>query len=108
MSGFLATLRAASTEALANRRSVWIQVPSRVVNDLGWVAFWVIFYRRVGTVRGWDTGRTMLLLSVLATSAGLVLGLFSNVRRIGQMAIDGELDAVLALPVPPLSHLLVR
>jgi len=108
MRGFLATLRAAGAEAFANRRSFWIQVSSMVVNDLGWVAFWVIFYNRVGSVRGWDADRTLLLLAVFATSAGLVLGLFANVRWIGQMAADGGLDAVLSLPVAPLSHLLVR
>ena len=36
----------------------------------------------VGDVRGWDVDRVLLLLAVLCTSAGLVLGLLSNSRRI--------------------------
>ena len=108
MSGFGATIRGAFTEAFANRRAFWAQVTVMVVNDLGWCAFWVLFFDRVGEVRGWDGQRALLLLAIFATSAGLVLGLFSNARHVGRMAADGELDAVLALPVAPLPHLLVR
>jgi ABC-2 type transport system permease protein len=72
------------------------------------VGFWVLFFDRVGAIRGWDVDRVLLLWAVLTTSAGLTLGLLSNARRIGQYATGGELDAVLALPVPPLAYLLVR
>jgi ABC-2 type transport system permease protein len=108
MSAIAATVRAALTESVANPRAFWSQVGVMVLNDLAWMAFWVLFFDRVGEVRGWDGSRALLLLSVFATSAGLVLGLFSNARHVGQMAADGELDAVLALPVPPLAYLLVR
>lgn len=103
-----ATLRGAFAEALANRRAFWWQVTVMVVNDLAWVAFWVLFFNRAGTIRGWDTDRVLMLLSVLATTAGVVLGVLANARRIGHMAADGDLDAALALPAPPLAHLLVR
>jgi ABC-2 type transport system permease protein len=106
--GFAATVRGAFSEAIANPRAFGAQVGVMVVNDLAWSAFWVLFFRRVGDVRGWDSERALLLLAVFATSAGTVLGLLSNARHIGRMAADGELDAVLALPVAPLPHLLVR
>ena len=108
MSAIGATVRAALTESVSNRRAFWSQVGVMVVNDLGWMAFWLLFFDRVGEVRGWDSSRALLLLAVFATSAGLVMGLFSNARQVGQMAADGQLDAVLALPVPPLAYLLVR
>lgn len=108
MTAVLATMRAAFAEALANRRSFWSQVMVMVMNDFAWVAFWVLFFHRVGEVRGWDGDRVLMLLSVLATTAGLVLGVLSNARHIGPMAAEGELDAALALPVPPLAYLLVR
>ena len=79
-----------------------------IVNDVVWVAFWLLFFHKVGALRGWDTRRLMLLLAILTTSAGFVLGMLSNARRIGRLAADGDLDAVLALPVPPLAYLLVR
>jgi ABC-2 type transport system permease protein len=104
----LATARAARAEAVANRGAFWVQVTAMVVNDLAWVAFWFIFFDRVQSVRGWDVDRVMLLFAVACTAAGLVLGLLANARRIGDMATSGGLDAVLTLPVSPLSYVLAR
>ncbi len=103
-----ATMRGAIAEARANPGAFWTQLTAMVVNDLGWVLFWILFFHRVGTVRGWDRSRVLLLLAVLTTAGGLVLGLFSNTRRIGQLVSDGGIDPVLALPIAPLPHVLVR
>src|SRR4051812_22989427 len=108
MAAVLATFRTAVRDAWANRRSFWVQVGVMVANDLAWVVFWVLFFDRVGSLRGWDAQRTLLLFSILCTTAGLSLGLLANARRIGQLAGDGELDSVLALPVPTLPYLLAR
>ena len=103
-----ATSRAAFLEAWANRSGFWTQVMTMVVNDLAWVVFWTLFFHRVGTIRGWDTSRVLLLLAVVTTAAGFVLGVLANARAVGRMAAAGELDATLSLPVNPLGHLLVR
>lgn len=108
MRAVLATARAARAQAVANRGAFWMQVTAMIVNDLAWVAFWFIFFDRVRSVRGWDVDRVMLLFAVACTTAGLVLGLLANARRIGDLATSGGLDAVLTLPVPPLSHVLAR
>jgi ABC-2 type transport system permease protein len=104
----LTTLRGAFAEAAANRAALGSQVTVMVVNDVVWAVFWLLFFRRVGTLRGWDEERILVLLAVLTTAGGIALGIFSNARRVGAMAVDGELDAVLSLPVPPLAYLLVR
>ncbi len=103
-----ATMRGAFAEAWANRSGFWTQVSVMVLNDVAWVVFWVLFFHKVGSLRGWNTERILLLQAVLTTGGGLVLGLLSNARRVGQLAADGELDAALALPVPTLPYLLVR
>lgn len=108
MRALVATVRNAAAEAVANRASFFSQLAVMAVNDVVWVLFWILFFRRVGEVRGWDEDGVLLLFSVLTCSAGLALGLLANARRIGTMAAGGELDAVLALPVPPLAYLLVR
>lgn len=102
------TFRFAMQEAISNRLALSIQMGVMIVNDLVWVLFWIIFFRGVGAIRGWDVDQVLLLLAVLTTSGGIVLGLFHNVRNIGPLAASGGLDAALALPVHPLSHLLVR
>jgi ABC-2 type transport system permease protein len=108
MRAVLATVRAALAETRANPGALGTQAAAMIVNDLAWVGFWLIFFDRVGDVRGWDASRVLMLFAILTSAAGLVLGFLSNVRRVGQMATDGELDSVLALPVPPLAYLLVR
>lgn len=102
------TMRGALAEAWANRAGFWAQVATMVVNDLSWVAFWVIFFGQVGEVRGWDRDGVLMLQAILTTTGGIVLGLFGNTRSIGRLAAQGELDAALSLPVPPLAYLLVR
>jgi viologen exporter family transport system permease protein len=95
-------------EAWVNRRSFWLQVAIMLANDLAWVAFWLLFFARVGSIRGWDAERTLLLFAILTTVAGISLGLLANARKVGHIASSGGLDAVLALPVHPLAYLLVR
>ena len=108
MKGVVATMRAAVAEARANPGAFWTQLAAMVLNDLAWVAFWVLFFDRVGTVRGWDRSRVLLLFAVLTTGGGIVLGVLSNARRIGQLVGDGGIDAALSLPIAPLPYVLVR
>ena len=80
-----------------------------VVNDLAWVVFWVIFFHAVATVRGWDADRVLLLLAVLCTSArASSSACCPTAGASAELVADGALDEVLALPVAPLPHLLVR
>jgi ABC-2 type transport system permease protein len=108
MRAIAATMKTALVEAWTNRRSFWLQVSFMIANDLAIVVFWMLFFRKVGTVRGWDTGHVLVLFGVLANVTGIAMGMLANARRLGQMVADGELDAVLALPVDPLLYLLVR
>ncbi len=102
------TWRAAWSEAWANQRGFWTQVALMCINNAVFLVFWVIFFQEVETLRGWDVNRILVLLSILTSTAGVVLGLLHNVRRIGYLAADGGLDAALSLPVPTLAHLSLR
>ncbi|HVM08697.1 MAG TPA: ABC-2 family transporter protein [Acidimicrobiales bacterium] len=108
MKTMVATSRSAFFEAWGNRAGFWTQVLTMVANDIAWVVFWVLFFREIGELRGWDTSRVLMLQAMLTVAGGIVLGFFYNARAIGRMAVGGELDAALALPVSPLSYLLVR
>ena len=108
MRALAATLRNALAEAGANRLALGSQMAVMIVNDVVWVAFWVLFFRKVGTLHGWDADRILVLLAVITSASGLTLGVLANARRIGVMAVEGELDAVLTLPVAPLPYLLLR
>lgn len=102
------TLRTALLEAVTNRRSFSVQASAMILNDTAWVVFWFLFFHKVGEVRGWRTDQVLLLFAILATITGISMGLLANARRLGPIVADGELDAVLTLPVDPLAYLLVR
>lgn len=108
MRGLLATMRNAFAEAVANRRALFTQMAVMIVNDAVWIVFWVLFFHEVGEVGGWDVERILLLQAALTTSGGIALGLVANARRVGTLAVESGLDAVLTLPVPPLAHVLLR
>jgi len=95
-------------QAWSNRRGFWIQVIAMIANDTVWVVFWLFFFRRFVSIRGWEFADMVILQAVLTLSAGFVLGLLANSRLIGQAIAEGELDAALALPIPTLPYLLVR
>jgi ABC-2 type transport system permease protein len=108
MNAIAATLRSAAADALANRGSFWFQVTLMIANDVTWIVFWVLFFNRVGHVKGWAVQDVIVLFSILLVSAGVSLGVFANCRRIGHLAADGALDETLVLPVSPLPYLLSR
>ncbi|MEM7340464.1 MAG: ABC-2 family transporter protein [Actinomycetota bacterium] len=102
------TWRAAWRHALADRRALWSQLVMMTTNDLVWIAFWLLVFSRVDEIRGWKTADVLILLAIAITSSGFVLGALHNVRRLGDMAADGELDEALTVPVRTLPYLLVR
>ncbi|MEZ5410432.1 MAG: ABC-2 family transporter protein [Acidimicrobiales bacterium] len=106
--GLGAVWRTAWAEALANRRSFVVQMTVMMVNDLVWIFFWQVFFRRVGSVRGWTVDDMMVLYAILALAAGLVLGALANLRWLGPLVANGDLDSALALPVDPLGFLALR
>jgi ABC-2 type transport system permease protein len=108
MRGLRGTLRAAFLEAATNRRALASQMTVMIVNDGVWIVFWALFFHRVGDLGGWDLDGIILLQAVLTAAGGITLGLLSNARRVGALAVDGGLDAVLTLPVNALGHVLLR
>lgn len=104
----LATARTAFLEAWSNRAGFWFQIAIMMANDAVWVVFWVLFFDKVGAMRGWDTHKVLLLFAILATVTGAGLGLLANARRLGELIAGGGLDAALALPTNPLTYLLTR
>lgn len=104
----LRTWAGSMAEAWSNRRGFWVQVGAMIANDIVWVVFWLFFFQRFESIRGWEFTDLVVLQAVLTLAGGFVLGLLANSRLIGQAIAEGELDAALGLPVPTLPYLLVR
>lgn len=108
MTGLFVTWKGAWREAWSNRRGFWFQIVITVLNDAMWIVFWVLFFRRVGEIRGWDIDQLIVLQAILTTGGGISLGLLANARHTGNLILNGGLDAALAVPSPTLAYLLVR
>lgn len=104
----LTTWRAAFFETWSKRRAFWVDVITMCVNNLFWLAFWGVFFETTGSVKGWDAQRIFVFFAIVTAIFGVVAGLFANVRHIGRMIADGELDAALTVPVDTLTYLLLR
>jgi ABC-2 type transport system permease protein len=102
------TLRASLREAWGNRGGMFIEMGMMIVNDAVWLIFWGLFFRITPVVNGWEYRDTLLLQACLTVAGGISLGVFSNARHIGPLALNGEIDAALTLPSHPLAHLIAR
>lgn len=107
MNAYRAIWTTAWHNSRANPRAFWVQLSVMAANDVVWIVFWALFFHRVGTMRGWDVDRIILLQAVLTTGGGITLGLLANARHIGRIIHTGELDATLATPTRPLPQLLL-
>lgn len=93
--------------ALEYRTAFFTQVFGMIINDILWVAFWVLYFTRFPVLRGWTLDDVMVLWASFAFSIGIVFGLFSNVLILPRLVFQGQLDYYLALPKDVLVHLLV-
>jgi len=108
MTGLMTTWRAAWSEAMSNRRGFWFEATIMIFNDVIWLVFWILFFRRVGEIRGWDIEQLIVLQAILTTGGGITLGLLANARHTGHLVLNGGLDAALTMPSSTLAYLLVR
>lgn len=102
-----AYMKANLAMALEYRVSLLSQILGMFINDLLWIAFWVLYFTKFPVLREWTLEDVMVLWASVAFSAGLVFGLFANALRIPFLVVRGQLDFYLALPKNVLLHLLV-
>lgn len=90
--------------AMEYRLSFWMQVIGMVVNDIGLMFVWVIFFQRFPEINGWQFQDTALLFSMSTFMFAIIFifagGAFSIARKITQ----GELDYYLGFPKNILWH----
>jgi ABC-2 type transport system permease protein len=102
-----AYLKVNLSAALEYRASLVSQIVGMFINDILWVAFWVLYFTKFPVLKGWTLEDVLVLWASVATSLGLVMGLFFNAVRIPQLVVQGQMDYYLALPKNVLLHLLV-
>jgi ABC-2 type transport system permease protein len=83
-----------------------VQVVGMMLNNAIYFIFWILFFDRFKTVRGWELGDMWLLFAVVATGFGAAVVLLGNVVSLTEIITSGRLDYYLSLPRPVLLHTL--
>lgn len=102
-----ARLRTSLRASFALRGAFWMQAGLMLVNDLIWMSAWWIFFARFERVGGWTLGDLLTLHAMVAIAVGLTVIPGGGMRVLGKAISDGDLDAVLTQPKPPLLQLVM-
>lgn len=94
----IARWKANFASAMEYRAAFISQIVGMFVNDIVYVAFWVVFFSQFQAVRGWGVSDIMLLMSIVGVGYGLAFTFFGNALQLSRIIAQGQLDYYLALP----------
>lgn len=92
--------------ALEYRASFVSQVLGMLLNNVAFLAFWLLFFQRFPKVNGWGMRDMLGLYGMTATGFGLGVVLFGNALTLADIITQNGLDPYLSLPRPVLLHVL--
>jgi ABC-2 type transport system permease protein len=92
--------------AMEYRAAFLTQVVFMMLNNLAYFMFWVLYFDKFNSVRGWSLQDMMLLFGVAATAWGIAAYFFGNFTTLSEIISLGRLDYYLSLPRPVLLHAL--
>ncbi|MFC5448629.1 ABC transporter permease [Paenibacillus aestuarii] len=93
--------------AMEFRLSFLLTAGMMLINNVVWIVFWGIYFRRFPVVNGWELTDVMMLWAVAAGGYGLMAMLFGNSMRVASLIASGQLDVYLTQPKPVLLHVLI-
>lgn len=108
VSSYAAQAGAAIRSSLADRTNFAFQAGGMIVNDIFFLALWVLFFAGFRSVGGWGQADVALLLGmamIVVSFSGIAFG---GYRDMAATILRGEIDALLTQPKPVLARLLSR
>jgi ABC-2 type transport system permease protein len=102
----IAQWKANFASAMEYRAAFISQIVGMFVNDIVYVAFWVVFFSQFKEVQGWSVADIMLLMSIVGVGYGLGFTFFGNALQLSRVIAQGQLDYYLALPRSVLPNVL--
>lgn len=93
--------------AFEYRTSFFVQIVGMLLNNAMYLAFWLIFFGRVGSIGGTGFRDILLNYALVTTAFGLNAIFFGNTRRVSLLITEGGLDHFLRTPKPVLLHVLI-
>lgn len=89
------------------RASFLVQALGMMLNNGAFALFWAVLVDRAGGVGGYGFSDIMFVWALVSSAFGLVHVVCGNVRNIGRIVVEGELDVYLVQPRSVLLNLLV-
>lgn len=104
---FTACVRTNLQSVIEYRTNFIVQTLGMFVNDIAWLAFWMIFFAKFPNVNGWVLNDIVVMYAIITIGFGITAFIFGNWDKLSKIIINGELDYYLVLPKPVLLHVLV-
>ncbi len=104
---FAAYVKVNMQAAMEYRMNFVVQAGGMIISDIAWLIFWLIFFAKFPAVNGWGFNDVVMMYSIITMAYGLTTFVFGNFRYMADIIIKGNMDYYLALPKPPLLHMLI-
>ena len=93
--------------AMEYRASFLSQLVFMFLNNFMLLFFWWVLFEQIDALNGWGFQEIMILYAISAGSFSFQALVFGASFKISHIIANGQLDYFLALPKPPLLHLLL-
>lgn len=87
---------------LEYRAAFFMQVAGMMINNLGIMAVWYVFFQIFNDVNGWNFKEMIGLHGVIALIYGMTFSFTNGIRKISKNVTYGQLDKYLLIPKSPL------
>lgn len=84
--------------AMEYRASFIMQVAGMIINDIGLVALWLIFFEKFPEIQGWNFHDTAILFAITTVQFSIVMIIARGSFQLARTIANGELDNFLSLP----------
>ncbi|HEX3774743.1 MAG TPA: ABC-2 family transporter protein [Polyangiaceae bacterium] len=104
---FLGVLLGTNLRAsLALRGAFLLQAAFMALNNLLYLAVWLVFFRRFHDIGGFGARDMELCYGIVACGFGLAVALAGGLREVSKLIVEGSLDSYLTQPKPVLLSVL--
>ncbi|GMK42906.1 multidrug ABC transporter permease [Paenibacillus glycanilyticus] len=93
--------------AMEFRFSFLLTVGSMIVNNIVWIIFWGMYFKRFPVLNGWTLQDVMMMWAAASGGFGIMSVFFGNATRLANLIATGQLDVYLAQPKPVLLNVLI-
>jgi ABC-2 type transport system permease protein len=82
-----------------------MQFLAMILNNCTWLSFWLLFFNRFPSVKGWEQSDVVTLWAIGSAGFGLSCAFFYNLHNLAALITRGQLDTWMLYPRSLVPHL---